>query len=593
MAIYYLDADDEITAAAQRIRDASDNRIALVVQTGSRIATSRINFRLLAREAKHRGRRLAIVASDPAVRALVETAGLPAFATVGDYQKAEAARPSLAGGSAAADATADALGELAASMDASGPSESRPALGRGEGPTRMVRTGRTGGRRRPVSNALLAVACVAALAGGLVGGYVLLPGATVVLTLREEALGPLTFNALVDPALGVANAGAGAVPGKPTTFPVAATDVFPATGENVAETAATGKVTFTSANTIQDIPVVAGTRVSTAKGIAFTTNSTVSVPHATVSGTSIKYGTVDVAVTAAVKGLSGNVGAGSIVNLPADLRSLLVGSNPVKPVTNRGATTGGTRTVTLFVSQADVDGAEAELGNRLEEAFQARLSAPDVTSTANALFTPGAHLGKASFSPDPSALVGKTQNEFELTANATGTALSAGNADLLELASTRLATMARPGYAPVPGSVTLVLGKATPDGDAVRVSVVARALQAPKLDEGELKAAIKGMTAEEAEAYLSRYGQARVTVGPFWASTVPGLDFRIDLQLVTPLASPTIVASPKPTVRHTSTPVRTRIPSATPPAPSPTPAATPLPSDTPSPVPADTPTASP
>ncbi len=153
--------------------------------------------------------------------------------------------------------------------------------------------------------------------------------------------------------------------------------------------------------------------------------------------------------------------------------------------------------------------------------------------------------------------------------------------------------MARPGYAPVPGSVTLVLGKATPDGDAVRVSVVARALQAPKLDEGELKAAIKGMTAEEAEAYLSRYGQARVTVGPFWASTVPGLDFRIDLQLVTPLASPTIVASPKPTVRHTSTPVRTRIPSATPPAPSPTPAATPLPSDTPSPVPADTPTASP
>ena len=108
MAIYYLDIDDEITSAAQRIRESGDSRIALVVQSGSRLASSRINFKLLAREARHRNRRLAIVAADASVRSLAEAAGLPVFGTVGEYQKAEAARPAGDGeslGQAAARAT--------------------------------------------------------------------------------------------------------------------------------------------------------------------------------------------------------------------------------------------------------------------------------------------------------------------------------------------------------------------------------------------------------------------------------------------------------------------------------------------------------
>jgi len=47
MAIYYLDVDDEITSAAARIRGSADARIAIVMPSGSRVATSRINFKLL------------------------------------------------------------------------------------------------------------------------------------------------------------------------------------------------------------------------------------------------------------------------------------------------------------------------------------------------------------------------------------------------------------------------------------------------------------------------------------------------------------------------------------------------------------------
>ena len=85
MAIFYLDIDDEITSAAARIRGTRDLAVVLVLPAGSRIATSRINFRLLAREAQQRSRRLAIVAPEASTRALAAAAGLPVFGSTQEY----------------------------------------------------------------------------------------------------------------------------------------------------------------------------------------------------------------------------------------------------------------------------------------------------------------------------------------------------------------------------------------------------------------------------------------------------------------------------------------------------------------------------
>ena len=84
--ILYLDVDDEITSAAARVRAVEAGRVALVVPPGSRVATSRINFRLLARDATLHGRQLAIVAPDAAARALAAAAGLEVFASVAEYE---------------------------------------------------------------------------------------------------------------------------------------------------------------------------------------------------------------------------------------------------------------------------------------------------------------------------------------------------------------------------------------------------------------------------------------------------------------------------------------------------------------------------
>ena len=88
--IVYLDVDDEITSAAARIRDVAERRVALVLPYGSRVATSRINFRLLSRDAMLNEKQLAVVAGDSATRALAASAGLPVFASVGEYESSQA-----------------------------------------------------------------------------------------------------------------------------------------------------------------------------------------------------------------------------------------------------------------------------------------------------------------------------------------------------------------------------------------------------------------------------------------------------------------------------------------------------------------------
>jgi hypothetical protein len=123
--IVYLDVDDEITSAAARIRGSEATKVALVIPYGSRIATSRMNFRLLSREAVVNNRRLSIVASDAATRALAASAGLPVFASVAEYDAAAASGPSSAtdaGGGAAGVAGVVAAGAAdAAATDAALP----------------------------------------------------------------------------------------------------------------------------------------------------------------------------------------------------------------------------------------------------------------------------------------------------------------------------------------------------------------------------------------------------------------------------------------------------------------------------------------
>ena len=592
MAIYYLDVDDEITSAAARIRDSSDDRIALVLSAGSRVATSRINFRLLAREARHRGKRLAIIAADPTVQSVARSAELRVYASVGDYEKAEAAMLRGAGRQSG-DASGAPDEPAVTARPAAAPAKTRVAGAPG---------GAGGMAWARVSRPLLVGIGAVLILMLAAAAFFFYPSASVVLTLRGDPVGPITLSVKVDPAVAAANDQAGTVPGLSKAFPVEASGTFDATGQNVVETAASGTVTFTSYNTGGSVRVASGTKVTTADRTAFITTVTVVVPAATVSVPSFRVtpGTADASIVAVNKGLSGNVAANAIVGIPAALVSELV--NSINPVTNKAPTTGGTHTVTPEIQQSDIDAAAANLLSQLDASFQDAMKAPDAVPSGSTMFDQTAKLGVAVCNSDPQTLVGQAVASFQLDCQDSGTVTIADIATIRELAMRRIRASVRSGYSIVSGSESATVGTPSVQEADVVVPVVVEAVQVPSVNVDQLRAGIIGKSLADARAFLERYGKADISLSPSWASTMPSFDFRLDVQLVVPAASPAPGASLGPvqsTAGGVTTPHVTKA-AATPtgavsvsasPVSSPSPGGSASPSSQPSPLPS--PSASP
>jgi hypothetical protein len=572
MAIYYLDVDDEVTSAAARIRDSSDNRIALVLSGGARVATSRINFRLLAREARHRSKRLAIIAADPSVQSVARSAELPVYSSVGEYERAEAARArGLADGTTTA--ASDALAELALTVGP-GARSGAPVSGRARGdqagrPSRIA-GGPVGGNggvtsgRRIAKPAIVGVGAVMVLVLAA-SAFFFYPSATVAVTLRQEPVGPIVMSVKVDPAVAAPNDQAGTVPGLTKAFPVSVSGTFDATGQKVVETPATGTVTFTNKNNGGAVPIVKGTTVSTAGGVAFVTTASVTVPKATTSGFTISPGVANVPIAAVSPGLAGNVAAGTITVAPSALATALV--NPDRPVTNKAPTTGGTHIATPQIQQSDIDNAEKSLYGQMDSRFKDALAAPDAVPTGSTLLDASAQLGLATCNPDPAGLVNQDGPSFDLACTGTGTVTVADMASVKALGERRVKAAVKTGYVLVETSVTTELGTPIAQGSAVVVPVTVRATQVPIVDPNVIRAGVKGKSLDEARAFAASYGTSEISISPSWASTMPAFDFRIDVQLVLPEgAAASGSASPEPTARPIQPVTTPNPPTAPPPA---------------------------
>jgi hypothetical protein len=355
------------------------------------------------------------------------------------------------------------------------------------------------------------------------------PSATVVVTLREEPVGPIALSVKVDPAVAAPNDQAGTVPGLSKAFPVSVSGTFDATGEKVVETAARGAVTFTTLNNLLDVPVPNGTKVTTGGGTAFVTTAAVVVPKATVSADlRLTPGKVDAPIQAVTKGISGNAAAASIVRVPADLVALKVA------VTNKAPTTGGTHTVTPQIQQSDIDNAEKSLYGQMDSRFKDALAAPDAVPTGSTLLDASAQLGLATCNPDPAGLVNQDGPSFDLACTGTGTATVADMTAVKTLGERRVKAAVQTGYELVESSVTTELGTPVAQGSAVVVPVTVRATQVLVVDPNVILAGVKGKSLNEARAFAGGYGKAEISVSPDWASTMPSFDFRIDVQLILP-----------------------------------------------------------
>ncbi|MEA2548419.1 MAG: hypothetical protein QOE42_1017 [Chloroflexota bacterium] len=610
--IVYLDVDDEITSAAQRIRSSPGTKVALVVPYGSRIATSRMNFRLLSREAVVSNRRLSIVSGDAAARSLAASAGLPVFGTVPEYEAA-IARPADDQGSTSSDPvgplaagviaseTIAAVGPVAAGSPTAAsdatpppagpttPTAPAPAGGRksqrpkrpvpADTPTTLwMPTGTAAGVDRPADDSpialaeagagsddqsserapgrsrapLIAVLGIAALAVIVlaVGGYLFLPTASIALTPRRDAIGPIELTVSADPTATAVDATDNIVPAVPVDVPVQATRTFTTTGTKVDETTAHGSVTFTNYDTSSGVSIPNGSIVSTENGTGFRTQATVVLQAAAVFP-AFQPTSDSVSVVATKPGQGGNVPANTIRVVPQ-------GQDPVLlRVNNPAPTSGGTHTETPQVNKAEVDKAVAALQLDLGKAYTAAVAAGAGAPADTTLFPDTAVLGPVTMIPDPKTLVGQPVATFDLTLNADGTVIAVDPRPVRTIAERALTAQIDAKHRLVDGSVAIDVGEGGVGEDGqVTFQATARATAVMIVDANAIRTLVKGKTAADARAALGPFGSATVTLWPDWVTTVTGLDARLTVSIDDgPSANPGPSAGPSSPARPTGSPV--------------------------------------
>ena len=571
--LIYLDVDDEITSAAARIRAAEGDSVTLVLPYGSRLSTSRINFRLLAREAAERGKQIEIVTADASARSLAVAAGLIVHPSVAAFEGARAGASTAPGGEAGiVEPGAGALGPevVAPSTDESsatgiwsasdatevdGPGVAGVPVGGQEvdddSPTRVLTLPRrkapavplVGPPRPPIKPGLAIGIGPAAVLLVAVGGFLaleLLPSATILLAPRAEPIRPLnlaiearTNVTAVDPVELL-------IPAQRIEFDLAATYTVTATGVKVVETKATGNVTFSNFDTGSGVVIPAGTLLRTRGGdkVEFVTLSELVLPRAQIDffpPFPTRPSTGSVAAEAVVPGEDGNVGNNTITDIP--------GAGRLLQVTNPEPMAGGERTESPEISQDDVDAAVQDIATALAADLDAQLAAGTGVPPGMTTYADSKVVGVPEYSVDPATLVGSTELEVDILASAGGTVLGVDTSPVETIARSRLDAETTEGWSLDPDSVAVTLGTPTLVGDVVTFPFTIAGTQVHDVDQAGLIESIRGLVLPEARTKLAVYGDAQVTLWPDWVTTIPDNVDRITLTLAEPAPAP----SPTPT----------------------------------------------
>ncbi|MBI3746912.1 MAG: baseplate J/gp47 family protein [Chloroflexi bacterium] len=578
-AIVYLDVDDEITSAAARLRTLADDRIAMVLPLGSRLATSRINFRLLAREAAAHRKTLEIVTGDASTRALAASAGLATHTSVAAFE----GRPDTAGspvgrgalgvGAAAGTGAAAGVGAAAEPPGAAGsPTSSGPrppqAFGRGsdDAPTTIVpgpysspalAPPRAGtpvpqvGRPRPTRigarSVAIILAVIAVLIAGVAAAYSFLPMATVTLTPAVDRLGPIQLSVTAQSGITQPDPTRLLVPAQTFSFDLDVSETFPSTGVKVDETTATGSVTFANCDPTRDVSIAQGAIVSTDSGVQFQTLQRASMKKARIFPPDCPGDTVP--VQAVVPGTSGNVPTGAISRPPPGYDpSLLL-------VKNQTPITGGTHTETKQVAQVDVDAALAALNDKLTAAFGEAIAGAKGVPAGVSLFQETKALGVATPSVVPATLVGTVADTFQLGLTAKGTIVGADPSPVSTLADARIRSSVADGFNLVEDSVKIEVGTPLVTGSTITFPVTATAIATRELDVSVLRDRIRGLGLPQARTVLGAYGTVTIVVWPDWVTTIPTNDARLSFTIKAPvLPSAAPGASPRASAGRSSSP---------------------------------------
>ncbi len=552
----YLEVDEDITSAIDKLAKVSGTSVQIVVPKRSTMLQSMINLKLLKKAAENNGKQLVLVTNDRIASDLAGRVGLAVAPSIGakpviveaempeqlkdseevieandpepppmptgPAAKAAAVKPKRLSlkrkelSDAPAAAAAAAAGETDDDVAAAG---SKPAK-----PIKVPNWNTLQKRAMWVGLAVIVI-------GGYFGAMYFFAGATVVLYANAQKT-PVAVDFTVDPNVSQSNMSSATLAGKTISTTKSLSGSFTPTGKQDVGTKATGTITVYNCLDANSHTLVAGTRFQDGSGNIFKSTSDVTVGpgQGGFSGCTTP-GTATVAVQADQNGSQYNEGPGnySIPGLPASEQD----SSQQAYIIAKGATmSGGTSNIVTVVQQTDVDSAQAAILSQDKGNITGDLSSQ----------IPKGYVGinssqsSSTAGVTPAPAVDAQASTATLTMQVTYKELIVKQSDYQQLLDAQEQSQIgsgnqiyQDGYSQI-----LLTQSGTDNNGAQSFHLTTQAYSGSKIDTSAVATQVSGKKYGDAVDYvkgLAGVNDAQISIWPAWASSLPGRPDKIHVSI--------------------------------------------------------------
>jgi hypothetical protein len=533
----YIDADEEITAIIDKVENAKQKVVALVLPKRAAMLQSIVNMRLLKRSSESAGKSVVLITSEGALMPLAGAAGIHVAKNL--TSKPEIPPSPHAGAAGAADAEAQevpeedapekidynrSVGELAT---AGAGAEDAEAIAlddedAADEPAKAAKAPKN--KKLAVPNfdrfrLLLfgGIAAFIALIIFIILALTVLPRAKITITTASSPIAA-NFDLTTSDKAQALDMEKSVIPAVLKTQDQTASQQVQATGQKNLGDKSTGSVNMTTqrcAPNLGDTPgdVPAGTGIST-NGLNFITQERTSFQFAGGSGSCVNYKANGIDVTAQLAGAKYNVnGATFTVTSRSD-------------VSASGSASGGTDNIVTVVSQSDVDAVKNKLtsnkdSDNIQKQFLAQLSDQGYYVISQTLKASDAQV---TASPD----VGQQASTSNVSVKITFSVLAVGKKELREAVRSKLEKQIDKSKQKISDGDLLdhltvsLSNQSSPSVASLSISKSTTAV--PIIDVAAIKNQSGGKKSNEIKSLIKAYPGVKdveVKMSPFWVSKAP------------------------------------------------------------------------
>lgn len=526
----YLEADEDITSAIDKLVKSGGKQVQVVAAKRSTLIQSRTNLRLLKKSAEDAGKSLVLVTSDRLATNLASRIGLPVASQVGETPQVPSDLPALT-----PDEEVVLEDEVAPTLPAVAP-VATPEVVEAATLTHSPVIPPSSSTRQAVSKEKkvpnFSLMQKRIMWGAVVAlGIALLLGLNYYLTsakltifakaIRIDA----SFDFSADPG---GATGPTTIPATLLTIPKSLAANVQASGKKDVGTPAKGTMNLSNCYDNQPHTLVAGTRFQSPDGKVFRSSEDATVPGGTGSffGCTVP-GKVSVSVTADANGDSYNLASGTKYAIPA-----LPPGQQAGITASGGQMSGGISKTVPVILQADVDKARQVALDAakadIQKDFTAKAGKDQLAIVASLRQT----VASATSNPD----VGAEAPQASMAIQVTFTELAVDRGKLKELTKAQeQKQVGAQNQIYDDGSGSLVIKSAndeSPPTGAQSFHAVTTAYSGAKIDKEALANSLKGKKYGEAAdmaAHLPGVERADLSISPAWATSMPGITSHIHI----------------------------------------------------------------